>query len=89
MLRAGSGGDGAGTRGDGVEPAGLRPDLEAVIARHEQGGRTARENLDDLLDPGKFLEYRPLIFVAQEGRRPRRELVQRTPADGLIGASTT
>ncbi len=58
---------------------------EAVARRHEQGGRTARENLDDLVDPGTFLEYGPLIFAAQEGRRSRQELIERTPADGLVG----
>ncbi|HWE08625.1 MAG TPA: carboxyl transferase domain-containing protein [Solirubrobacteraceae bacterium] len=60
-----------------------RPD--AVDRRHDQGRRTARENLADLLDPGSFLEYGPLVIAAQERRRPREELVQRTPADGLVG----
>ncbi len=60
-----------------------RPD--AVAARHEHGRRTARENLDDLLDAGTFVEYGPLIFAAQERRRTREELVARTPADGLVG----
>jgi acetyl-CoA carboxylase carboxyltransferase component len=59
-----------------------RPD--AVAKRREQGRRTARENLDDLLDPGTFVEYGPLIFAAQEGRRDREELIRRTPADGLV-----
>ena len=35
-----------------------RPD--AVEQRHDRGHRTARENLDDLLDPGSFVEYGPL-----------------------------
>jgi acetyl-CoA carboxylase carboxyltransferase component len=60
-----------------------RPD--AIARRHERGGRTARENLEDLLDPGTFVEYGPLVFAAQETRRPREELVRRTPADGLVG----
>ena len=47
-----------------------RPD--AVAKRHEQGRRTARENLADLIDAGSFVEYGPLIFAAQERRRPRR-----------------
>ncbi len=60
-----------------------RPD--AVDKRHAQGRRTARENLDDLLDEGSFVEYGPLIFAAQEQRRSRQELIERTPADGLVG----
>jgi acetyl-CoA carboxylase carboxyltransferase component len=58
---------------------------EAVDKRHAQGRRTARENLDDLLDDGSFVEYGPLMFAAQEQRRSRQELIERTPADGLVG----
>jgi acetyl-CoA carboxylase carboxyltransferase component len=58
---------------------------EAVASRHERGRRTARENLDDLLDAGTLVEYGPLVFAAQERRRPREELIARTPADGLVG----
>jgi acetyl-CoA carboxylase carboxyltransferase component len=58
---------------------------EAVARRHEHGRRTARENLDDLLDEGSFVEYGPLLFAAQEQRRSRQELIERTPADGLVG----
>jgi acetyl-CoA carboxylase carboxyltransferase component len=65
----------------GLDPA--RP--EAVARRHELGRRTARENLDDLLDEGTFVEYGPLLFAAQERRRSREELIARTPADGLVG----
>jgi acetyl-CoA carboxylase carboxyltransferase component len=60
-----------------------RPD--AVGRRHDQGRRTARENLADLLDPGSLVEYGPLVIAAQEQRRSREDLVQRTPADGLVG----
>jgi acetyl-CoA carboxylase carboxyltransferase component len=58
---------------------------EAVAQRHERGRRTARENLEDLLDADTFVEYGPLLFAAQEARRPREELIARTPADGLVG----
>src|SRR5438270_1751690 len=60
-----------------------RPD--AVARRHELGRRTARENLDELVDEGTFVEYGPLLFAAQERRRSREELIARTPADGLVG----
>ena len=58
---------------------------EAMAKRHAAGRRTARENLADLVQPGSFVEYGPLIFAAQEGRRPKQELIERTPADGLVG----
>jgi acetyl-CoA carboxylase carboxyltransferase component len=64
-----------------------RPD--AVAKRRGRGHRTARENLADLLDPGSFVEYGPLLFAAQEARRPKRELIERTPADGLVGGTGT
>jgi acetyl-CoA carboxylase carboxyltransferase component len=59
-----------------------RPD--AVARRRELGRRTARENLDELVDEGTFVEYGPLIFAAQERRRSREELIASTPADGLV-----
>jgi acetyl-CoA carboxylase carboxyltransferase component len=58
---------------------------QAVARRHDSGRRTARENLAELVDEGTFVEYGPLLFAAQERRRPREELVARTPADGLVG----
>jgi acetyl-CoA carboxylase carboxyltransferase component len=64
-----------------------RPD--AVARRHDQGRRTARENLQDLVDPGSFVEYGPLIHAAQERRRSRQELIVRTPADGLVAGTAT
>jgi acetyl-CoA carboxylase carboxyltransferase component len=62
-----------------------RPD--AVQRRHEKGGRTARENLDDLVDPGSFVEYGRFAIAAQRQRRELRELIERTPADGLIAGT--
>ena len=62
---------------------GARP--EAVARHRERGRRTARENLADLLDPGSFLEYGPLLLAAQERRRSREELERAVPADGLVG----
>jgi acetyl-CoA carboxylase carboxyltransferase component len=57
---------------------------EAVAKRHAGGGQMARENLGELVDEGTFVEYGPLLFAAQERRRPREELIARTPADGLV-----
>jgi acetyl-CoA carboxylase carboxyltransferase component len=60
---------------------------EAVERRHAAGGRTARQNIDDLIDPGSFVEYGRFAIAAQRGRREVEELVRRTPADGLIGGT--
>ncbi len=62
-----------------------RPD--AVAKRHEKGLRTARENLADLVDAGSFVEYGGLAIAAQRARRELEELLERTPADGLIGGT--
>ena len=60
---------------------------EAVERRHAAGGRTARENLDDLVDPGSFVEYGRFAIAAQRGRRELEDLIARTPADGLVGGT--
>jgi acetyl-CoA carboxylase carboxyltransferase component len=85
----------AGVRADLAEvrarhEAGLdaaRPD--AVAKRHGHGLRTARENIEDLVDPGSFVEYGPLVVAAQRARRSAEELRARTPADGLVGGVAT
>ena len=60
---------------------------EAVERRHATGARTARENVADLVDPGSFVEYGRLAIAAQRGRRELNELIERTPADGLIAGT--
>jgi len=83
------------------DPAAIRPDLaevrarhdatldaarpEAMARRHRSGGRSARENVDDLCDPGSFIEYGALALPAQRRRRPVEELIANYPADGLVG----
>jgi acetyl-CoA carboxylase carboxyltransferase component len=78
----------------------IRPDLAEVRQRHALGldaqradavqrrratvQRTTRENIEDLCDPGSFVEYGPLVIAAQRRRRPVEDLIQRTPADGLV-----
>ena len=42
---------------------------EAVAKRHERGGRTARENVADLIDEGSWVEY-GRYAVAQQRARP-------------------
>ncbi|HJQ83186.1 MAG TPA: carboxyl transferase domain-containing protein, partial [Candidatus Binatia bacterium] len=65
----------------GTEDA-ARPD--AVERRRRTAQRTARENVTDLCDPGTFVEYGPLVIAAQRRRRSVEELIERTPADGLV-----
>ncbi|HUQ60878.1 carboxyl transferase domain-containing protein [Lentzea sp.] len=72
----------------------VRPDLAEVLARHDfarpeaaakrhaRGGRTARENIEDLCS--SFVEYGGLAIAAQRQRRSVAELIERTPADGLV-----
>jgi len=62
-----------------------RPDV--VARRHQAGRRTARENIEDLCDPGSFTEYGGFAIAAQRRRRPVEELIERTPADGLVGGT--
>ncbi|MFJ8948771.1 carboxyl transferase domain-containing protein [Streptomyces sp. NPDC102381] len=57
---------------------------EAVAKRHATGLRTARENIDDLCDPGTFTEYGALAVAAQRRRRPLDDLIRSTPADGMV-----
>ncbi len=82
-----------------------RPDLAALFARrtfiqddarpeqvarwHAAGRRTARENIADLCDAGSFIEYGGLVIAAQRQRRPLQELIERTPADGLVAGIGT
>jgi acetyl-CoA carboxylase carboxyltransferase component len=83
----------------------IRPDLAEVMERHEitldaarpeavarrrkTGQRTARENVEDLCDPGSFIEYGPLVVAAQRRRRTMEDLIKNTPADGLVSGHGT
>jgi len=83
----------------------IRPDLAGVIERHaftldenrpeavakrrRKNRRTARENVNDLCDPGSFIEYGPLAVAAQRSRRSLDDLIKNTPADGLIAGIGT
>ncbi|WP_316932033.1 acyl-CoA carboxylase subunit beta [Nocardioides marmotae] len=64
-----------------------RPD--AVARLHARGGRTARENVAALVDPGSFVEYGRFVTAAQEGRRDLDDLLDRTVADGIVGGLAT
>ena len=84
----------------GIDLEAVRPDLEetlerlalgqdearpaAVERRRKTGQRTARENIDDLCDPDSFVEYGGLAVAAQRRRRTVEDLIENTPADGMI-----
>jgi acetyl-CoA carboxylase carboxyltransferase component len=57
---------------------------EAIAKRKAKGQRTGRENIADLCDKNTFLEVGSLIVAAQRSRKTLENLIQETPADGLI-----
>ena len=77
----------------------IRPDLAEVHARHaatldsarpdavekrrKTKQRTARENIDDLCDPGTFAEHGSLVLTPGTGL-PLDEVIRRFPTDGMI-----
>jgi acetyl-CoA carboxylase carboxyltransferase component len=62
---------------------------EAVTKRHDRGGRTARENVADLIDEGSWVEYGRYAVAQQRTRRSRDDLIANTPADGLVAGIAT
>ncbi len=83
-----------------IDPDYIRPDLaevlerksliydakrpQAVARRRKTGHRTARENVDDLVNPDTFIEYGSMVVAAQVRRRGVEDLRTRSPADGII-----
>jgi acetyl-CoA carboxylase carboxyltransferase component len=91
---------GAGAEEEAIDLDFIRPDLAEVLERHrltfddarpdavarrrKTGQRTPRENIDDLVDPGSFVEYGPLVVAARRRRHSLDELIKTTPADGML-----
>ncbi len=83
-----------------ADPDVIRPDLaesnarhafgydanrpEAVARRRTTNQRTVRENIEQLCDPGSFIEYGALAFAAQRRRRELDDLIANTPGDGIV-----
>ena len=104
VIEAGAGSVAHGADED-VDLDSIRPDLaeirtrhdvtldaaraDAVGRRHKIGRRTARENIDDLVDKGSFVEYGALTLAAQRTRRSEEDLIANTPADGLVAGVAT
>ncbi len=94
----------AAAEGEDVDLDEIRPDLaevlerqfyttdaarpEAIANRHEAGGRSARENIADLVDPGSFVEYGGLVLPVGIPR-PTEEVMRRYPADGMVTGTGT
>src|SRR4051794_13781301 len=92
-------------RRNDTDPASVRNDLgelrrrleltedaaraEAVSKRHDRGGRTARENVVDLIDEGSWVEYGRYAIAQQRARRSHEDLIANTPADGLVAGTGT
>lgn len=57
---------------------------QAVQRRRGRGQRTARENIDALMDPGSMAEYGGLAVAAQHASRTADDLARQTPADGIV-----
>ena len=62
---------------------------QAQAKRHAKGYRTARENVQDLVDENSFLEYGQLAVAAQRSRRDYEDLQSSTAADGVITGTCT
>ncbi len=90
----------AGADAAAIDLDAIRPDLAEALDRHAIGlderrpdavarrrktrQRTTRENIADLVDAGSFIEYGPLVVAAQRRRRTIADLIEKTPADGMV-----
>ncbi len=85
---------------ESIDPDYIRPDLAEVLARRDRtldaarpkavarrratGQRTARENIADLVDADSFVEYGGLSLAARRRTTPLEQLIDESPADGII-----
>jgi acetyl-CoA carboxylase carboxyltransferase component len=58
--------------------------IESTKKRHSKKYRTARENLNHLVDEDSFLEFGQFAVAAQRTRREKEDLILNTNADGVI-----
>jgi len=89
-----------GVESGSVDLERVRPDLAEALERHEKGldaarpaavarrrktgQQTTRENIAALCDDDSFVEYGPLVVAAQRRRRSVEDLIENTPADGMV-----
>jgi acetyl/propionyl-CoA carboxylase alpha subunit/acetyl-CoA carboxylase carboxyltransferase component len=85
--------------GDEIDLDAIRPDVELINERHaitldaarpdavarrrRSGQRTTRENIDDLCDPGSFVEHGSLVLTPGTGL-PMEEVIRKFPTDGMV-----
>jgi acetyl/propionyl-CoA carboxylase alpha subunit len=91
---------GGSVREEAIDLDVIRPDLKEVLDRRDRtqdahrpkavarrratGQRTARENIEDLCDPDTFVEYGSLVLSGRRRSVPMEQLIEESPADGLI-----
>jgi hypothetical protein len=64
---------------------GSRRAVRCLHARtHADPQRTARTNVLDLCDEGTWVEYGALVIAGQRRRRSMQDLMENTPADGML-----
>ena len=73
-------------RTDATSDAARSKQLEA---RQAKGLRTARQNLEQLVDPDSFIESGQFTVAAQRSRKPLDELIAKTSNDGLVTGLAT
>ncbi|MBI2764664.1 MAG: carbamoyl-phosphate synthase large subunit [Chloroflexi bacterium] len=82
-----------------IDPDYIRPDLklihdrhaitldaarpDAVARRRKTNQRTARENIDDLCDPGSFVEHGSLVLTPGTGL-PIEQVIRKFSTDGMV-----
>lgn len=88
-----------------LDPDHIRGDLQEVIdrhaltldenrpgpveKRHKLGYRMPRENIADLVDPGSFEEYWPLVVTKQHQRYDLQTLREKYPGDGVVAGTAS
>jgi len=99
----GAGEGGADTTAQSIDLDHVRDDLQEVVDRHAltldenrpkavarrraRGFRMPRENIAQLVDPGSFQEYWPLLVALQHQRHDIDALRENTPADGVVAGT--
>ncbi|MDP6876606.1 MAG: carboxyl transferase domain-containing protein, partial [Alphaproteobacteria bacterium] len=99
------GGAGTGTGEGVIDPDHIRDDLQETIDRHAftldenrqetvaryaaRGYRMPRKNIAQLVDPGSFQEYWPLIVAQQHQRHDIDALRRNTPGDGVVAGTAS
>src|SRR5436190_992004 len=63
----------------------VRKGQQLVVLESMKMEHVIAADVAGVVDDGTFVEYAPLVVAAQRRRRSMQELIERTPADGLVG----